>query len=143
MQVKLFKTGSDPRKVNKGLNEIATLDCKIKHPFDIVNPTIIIDGNYLDCNYFYIPSLERYYFANPPIALNDKLCEISGHCDVLSSFDVLSLTATVERQEFKRNSQIVDNEIILQSNNNFICQQVGNAVNSDYKIYLTTCGGEV
>lgn len=141
MQVVLYTMTSDPTYYNKVKNEIATLDCEFKNPIDIEHPTILIKGKYHNCNYFYIPYFNRYYFVTSVTGVSDDLVEFVGESDVLSSVNIPSLTAMVERQEYKRNNMLIDNEIIQQSNNNFICKQVGVPVNSNYEIYITTCGG--
>lgn len=142
MQVVLYTMTSDPTYYNKNKNVIATLDCEFKNPINIEEPTILIKGKYHNCNYFYIPYFNRYYFVTSCIGVSDDLVELSGISDVLSSVDLLNLSAMVERQEFKQNTMLIDSEIIQQSNNNFICKTVGNPVNANYEIYITTCGGD-
>lgn len=144
MQVQLYVMTSDSRYVDKNKTLLADTDCTFKQPIDVENPVIIIKGNDADkCNYFYIPHFNRYYFVTQCVGMNSDLTELHGNSDVLSSVNVKGLTATVERQEFKRNTKLVDNELIAQANNNFICRQVGNPVNLKYNIYITTCGGGV
>lgn len=139
--VKLYKMTSDPLYYIKEKELIVDTDCDFKAPIDVEKPTIIIRGKYDHCNYFFIPHFKRYYFVESCIGLSDNLIQLTGISDVLSSNNILNITATVERQERKRNIEIVDNELIAQANTNFICKQVGNKVNDGYMIYLTTCGG--
>lgn len=144
MQVQFFVMTSDTLHYIKDKTLIGSEDCQLKRPLDIENPTVLIRGKKYDkCNYFYIPYFNRYYFVQKCVGVSDDLVELSGLSDVLSSVPIVNLVATVERQEFKRNTQLVDNELIAQANNNFICRQVGDPVNGEYQIYITTCGGEV
>ena len=143
MEIYLYKMTSDPLCYNKQKEQITKLNCDIKLPIDIESPTIIIKGNYYDCNYVYIPHFNRYYFVEKVTGICDDLFQFDCMSDVLSSNPINNLVALVERQEFKRNTQIVDNELIAQANNNFICRTVGDPVISTYNIYLTTCGGVI
>ena len=146
-KVKLYKMTSDVLCYNKTKELIAETNCKFKSPIDIESPTIRIkiDSNslisYEKCNYLEIPKFNRFYFVTKIVGICDDIIEISCESDVLSSNDITTITALVERQEFKRNTQIIDNELILQSNNNLIVKTVGNPVITDYSIYITTCGG--
>lgn len=142
MEIYLYKMTSDPICYNKKKEQIAKLNCELKLPVNIETPTIIIKGNYHECNYVYIPYFKRFYFVNKVTGICDDLVQFDCVSDVLSSNDITQLTALVERQEFKRNTKLIDNELLIQSNNNFICRTVGAPVISDYTIYITTCGGE-
>ena len=141
MEIYLYKMTSDPLCYNKKKEQIAKLNCDIKQPIDIESPTIIIKGDYYNCNYVYIPHFNRYYFVEKVTGICDDLVQFDCLSDVLSSNPITNIVALVERQEFKRNTKIVDNELIAQANNNFLCRTVGNPVISKYNIYLTTCGG--
>lgn len=140
-RVVLYTNSSDPLYYNKSLTQLADTECDFKSPIDIERPSIVIRGKYDTCNYVYIPHFNRYYFVERCIGLSDNLIQLNCVSDVLSSVDLSNLSATVERQEFKRNTQIIDNELICQANTNFICKQVGSAVNDGYNIFITTCGG--
>ena len=140
--VKLYRNTSDVNCFHKNIELIKDIDCDFKAPINVETPTIIVRGMWHSANYFYIPMFNRYYFVTELIGLSDNLLQISGLSDVLSSNDITKLTAIVERQEFKRNTKLIDNELLIQSNNNFICRTVGNPVINDYNIYITTCGGE-
>ena len=140
--VKLYRNTSDVNCFHKNIELIKDIDCDFKAPINVETPTIIVRGMWHSANYFYIPMFNRFYFVTELIGLSDNLLQISGISDVLSSNDITKLTAIVERQEFKRNTKLIDNELLIQSNNNFICRTVGNPVINDYNIYITTCGGE-
>lgn len=137
----LYQMTSDKRTYNKNKTKLTEINCEYKQPIDIVNPVVILKGKFTNCNYIYLEDFKRYYFVNKIVGLCDDIVSLQCHCDVLSSNNILGLQALVERQEFKRNSQLVDNQIIMQSNTNFFAKQVGNPVIADYNIFITTCGG--
>ena len=145
MKVIFYKNNSDNRVVNKQLTIIKELNITRKIEKSIFEPVIEIvkDRDLNNCNYVYIEEFNRFYFVVDIMELDGNIYRITMKEDVLTSFknSILNLTALVERQEFKRNTQIVDNELLSQANNNFYCKTVGNYVNNDYNIYLTTCGG--
>lgn len=145
MKVIFYRNNSDNRVVNKQLTIIKELNITRKIDKSIFEPIIEIvkDRDMNNCNYVYIEEFNRFYFVVDIMELDGNIYRITMKEDVLTSFknSILNLTALVERQEFKRNTQIVDNELLSQSNNNFYCKTVGNYVNNDYNIYLTTCGG--
>lgn len=145
MKVIFYRNNSDNRVVNKQLTIIKELNITRKIEKSIFEPVIEIvkDRDMNNCNYVYIEEFNRFYFVVDIMELDGNIYRITMKEDVLTSFknSILNLTALVERQEFKRNTQIVDNELLSQANNNFYCKTVGNYVNNDYNIYLTTCGG--
>lgn len=140
-RVILYRMSSDKNVYNKTKSQIEELQCDYKQPIDIVNPTVIIKGKFHNCNYIYLADFNRYYFVEKVTGLTDDIVALQCHCDVLSSNNITELTALVERQEFKRNTQLVDNQIPMQSNEDFIARTVGSPVIDDYNIYITTCGG--
>ena len=54
---------------------------------DILNPSFIIQLDSFIYNYFYIPQFSRYYFVTNITSLRKGLWRISGHVDVLYSYD--------------------------------------------------------
>lgn len=145
MKVIFYRNNSDNRVVDKQLTIIKELNLTRKIEKSIFEPIIEIvkDRELNNCNYVYIEEFNRFYFVVDIMELNGNIYRITMKEDVLTSFknSIFNLNALVERQEFKRNTQIVDNELLSQANNNFYCKTVGNYVNNDYNIYLTTCGG--
>lgn len=147
MKYIFYKNFSDNRKLSKQLFTIKSINNAVrKVEKSIFEPTIEVakDNSLNNCNYLYIEEFDRFYFITDIVDIGGNTYRITTKEDVLETFknSILNLTCLVERQEFKRNLQIVDNELISQANNNFYCRQVGNKVNGDYYIYLTTCGGQ-
>lgn len=147
MQVIFYKNSSDPKKLHKNLTEVKTLsNVRMQMPFDILNPKLSVANfvNWQEINYCYIPELGRFYYCRLTLGTGE-IIHIECQVDVLMSniAKIENLTCLINRQEYKRNPYIVDNQIITQNNYNFHCRQFGNSVcaNSDYNIYLTVTGG--
>lgn len=64
----------------------------------------------LECNYIYIPNLNRYYYVKSKDIVRTNLVRFNCHCDVLMSFKdiVLQQSGIVGRQENKYNPMIYD-----------------------------------
>lgn len=86
VEVKCAVYRGDPRVIDKKPELIKSLECRIVKPFDIINPTIIIenDKNVENCNYFVIE--KRKYFKAGEKKLGNKMLEIILHEDVLSTW---------------------------------------------------------
>lgn len=142
-RVILYKMTSDPIKFTKNKNMIKETSCEFKSPIDVVNPVLRIKGYYADCNYVYVQYFKRHYFVTKVVGLNDDVVELTCHSDVLSNNNIKDLTTTVERQEFKRNTSLIDKELLLQANTNLVGRNFGDSVcgESNYNTYITVSGG--
>ena len=81
---------SDKEHITKDVDDVITLTGALRDGCDIRNPIILITGDISTLNtvnYFTIPIWNRSYFlTTAPRAVRTGVFEISGHCDVLSSF---------------------------------------------------------
>lgn len=70
-----------------------------------------------DCNYAFIPQLNRYYFITDIVAVNNRLWELHMHVDVLMSFkdELSNVNGFVSRNEFTFNQFLIDDEIQIQN----------------------------
>lgn len=97
-----------------GINELVVDDSDNK----------VIDDNHIrvcitrasqlfECNYCYIPIFKRYYYINDIISVRNKLWEIHLSVDVLMTYKdiILNQTALIDRNEFKANPYLIDDEI--------------------------------
>lgn len=86
MQVKLTTTTKRENSTYIPTFSI-TLQCRLKAPSSVMNPTLMFDrenvGN--NYNYAYIPEFDRYYFVTN-IVYAGALVEYDLRCDVLASF---------------------------------------------------------
>lgn len=116
------------------VNPIITIDINYAN-FDELNVDVVDDENdeivddenndvvvqfnntLFDCNYAYIPQLNRYYFITDIVAVTNKLWELHMHVDVLMSNAVQLQNAYgfVTRNEFTFNKELIDDEIQIQN----------------------------
>jgi len=120
-QVVLQRSLSDRKKLEKDIIDVKTLSGTLKNETSIVNPTIICEVNVneiANVNYMTITSFGRRYFITDITSIRNGLVEISGHCDVLTTYAgaIKSNTAVVKRQENNWNMYVPD-EIIASFQN--------------------------
>lgn len=85
----LQTNASEKNRVDKSLTDVLTVTGVLKEDTSIVDPVILVKmdiSQVIPCNYFTIAAFGRSYFMHPPKSVNGGFVEISGHCDVLSSF---------------------------------------------------------
>jgi hypothetical protein len=102
MNISFGSTTSEKRQLDKDVSYSVSLSGTLRNETNVVNPTILVEANVstlAGCNYMSIPAFHRQYFITDIRAISDDLCEVSGHCDVLSSFKsgIRSNTAVVAR----------------------------------------------
>ena len=102
MNIAFGSTTSEKRQLDKDVSYSVSLSGTLRNETNVVNPTILVEANVstlAGCNYMSIPSFHRVYFITDIRSISDDLCEVSGHCDVLSSFKtgIRSNTAVVAR----------------------------------------------
>ena len=88
MIINMYINKSDPKKVYKNLQLLReNVTVKVWDDISIENPTLLVklDNIVPQCNYVYIPSFNRYYFASLQIIEGNKAI-LSLECDVLKSF---------------------------------------------------------
>ena len=113
MTITLYHTTSDINVVNKIFDTENSITINFKNIEDIDNPviTLTLDNNINNYNYFYLPTLKRYYFITKIEIINNNIYKITGHIDVLMSFKdkFLPLKAIIKRNENSFNSYLDDN----------------------------------
>lgn len=141
----LYNNNSDNRKVNKTLGEIKTVDCELKRPANNIELSIrILDSEWVDsANYVYLPLFNSYYFIKNYSYQAGGIVELYLGIDVLQTYSsyILGLYTFVERQEYKNNAYIIDNELPVRNNRKIDCIQCGNIGDpSGSNIILTVVG---
>lgn len=86
MQLNLYKTLDSENVINKTLSDLMTIDINLKSSVDIVNPEIVLNGDFRGFNYAHIPELNRFYFIDQIEQLNLKLVKLNLRCDVLETY---------------------------------------------------------
>lgn len=106
MTIVLYNSTAEKEVLNKSgyLTQVSTLTGTLRKECNIVDPRIIVELDTLpNFNYAYIPEFNRYYFLTDVTSVNNKLWEISLHCDVLFSHmnGIMGLTCDIGRNEFE------------------------------------------
>lgn len=109
----LQKNGSEDIKLDKSLTEISTLTGTLKEETSLIDPTIVFQGDvskYIGANYMTIDTLGRKYFITDIVSISKGIFEISGHCDVLTTYasQIRSNSGIVSRQESNYNLYLND-----------------------------------
>lgn len=114
ISVKLCHNSSPAEKITKTLDAGNTYSCTLKNDCSILRPVIDIrtSDNITTYNYMYISDLQRYYFIDDIISLNNNLWRISGHVDVLETYksEILAQTGVIKRQQNLYNLYLDDPE---------------------------------
>ena len=122
MDIILYNTNSDPRKLNKTLVQLSSISVRLKDDTDIMRPVIELDSANLPptANYCYIEKFGRYYFINRQgISIGHDLL-LTLDVDVLMSFAGIIKNSRVvaKRTSNKYNRYISDNIPLLSKQNN-------------------------
>lgn len=120
MNVTLYKTSDDMRKVNKTLTTIGKQKTlHIYDSIDIISPVFVLDYNadLLTANYLYCGNLARYYFINDITLDNGKRMYISCSEDVLMTYktQLLNCECCVMRNE-NALGEVVDDKLPIAPN---------------------------
>ena len=122
MNIILYNTKDDNRKLNKTLTEIKTITVRLKDDTDIMHPVIELDGANLPptANYCHIAAFGRYYYINQQDIKIGRDLVLTLSVDVLMSWKSLILNSTViaERTSNKYNKYIPDKIPMLSRQNN-------------------------
>ena len=157
MNVTFYQNNSDKRYLTKNLTNGKTYSgLIIKENLDGMNPIFrlkvsndsinMIMGFY---NYMYVADLNRYYYITDRKLLNGMVAEISGHEDVLMTFQgIRNLDATITRQENIGINDIVDPLLPLKNRKDLSVIEfdssefnTSSANASDYNFVLNVSGG--
>lgn len=97
MDIILYNTADDNRKLNKTLTAIKTIPVRLKDDTDIMHPVIELDSANLPptANYCYIAAFGRYYYINQQGIKIGRDLTLTLSVDVLMSFKSQILASTV------------------------------------------------
>lgn len=133
----LYSINDGDNVINKNLVNGVNVPIHLKQGFDIINPDIVLNGDYRGFNYAHIPSLNRFYFINNIEQLNLRLVKLNMSCDVLETYksEILNLNAI-----FIRDSKDGDYVNIEASSDNMIINTFKSDITleHDSNIVLTT-----
>lgn len=122
MNVTLYKTSDDINVMNKTLTAITnpiacapTIDCNTE------NPSIILAYNsaYLNCNYAYIDTFNKYYYVAPPTVQSGQRIKLDLTVDALYTYreSIKNCKGLVLRSESEgKPTAVVDNMLPINPN---------------------------
>ena len=121
MDIILYNTTDDSRKLNKTLTAIKTITVRLKDDTDIMNPVIELDGANLPptANYCYIAAFNRYYFINQQGIKIGRDLTLTLAVDLLMSFKekILSSRVIAAKSTNRCNKNLPDNIPLLAKRN--------------------------
>lgn len=122
MTVKLYTNISPNNVVSKNISEIKSVIADMPVSFDVLNPSIIVNGKYPECNYIYIPYTGRYYYCKPTL-LSNNTTKLDCKVDVLMSArsSIYGTSQYVARCETSENNALIDSVIPLKNEYTVIC----------------------
>ena len=121
MDIILYNTTDDSRKLNKTLTAIKTISVRLKDDTDIMHPVIELDAANLPptANYCYIAAFNRYYYINQQGIKIGRDLTLTLAVDVLMSFKTTILNSSViaAKSTNRCNKNLPDNIPILAKRN--------------------------
>lgn len=145
MTIDFYKNHSEKNKLDKDLTSVTSMTGELKENCSIIDPVIKIVGNvgtFAAVNYMYIAEFGRYYFINNVISINNDICEVHAHVDVLSTYkdQIRAQNAIVSRQERKWNLYLNDGAFKTYQNPYIITKAFSSGFTSQHFV-LTVAGG--
>lgn len=131
-----FATANEPKnKVIKNPVPVTTRTVTLVEPCDILNPTIITAGSYINANYVTGLFGRNYYITSQNLANGKNFVTLK--CDVLSSFanSIIGTSQYVVRCETENNDAIIDTAIPLKNEYKTVCTK-GAAIPSGTSMFL-------
>ena len=145
MTIEFYVNQSEKNRLDKTLVSAFNLNGELKEDCSIIDPVIKIIGDVssmASVNYMYIPSFSRYYFINNVISINNEICEVHAHVDVLSTYkdEIRAQRAVVSRQEKKWNLYLNDGVFKTYQNPYIITKAFSSGFTSQHFV-LSIAGG--
>lgn len=145
MTIEFYVNQSEKNRLDKTLVSAFNLNGELKEDCSIIDPVIKIVGDVSSMssvNYMFIPSFSRYYFINNVISINNEICEVHAHVDVLSTYkdEIRAQRAVVSRQEKKWNLYLNDGVFKTYQNPYIITKAFSSGFTSQHFV-LSIAGG--
>lgn len=145
MTIVFQKNLSEKNKFSKDLETIVSKTGALRENTSIVNPTVRVQGamsDFAECNYMSIPEFSRSYFITDIVSVGLGVVELTGHCDVLTSFasQILTNRAVVSRQEKAFNRYLNDNLFKIYQNNEVVTAPLSGSGFEQAGFILVTAG---
>ncbi len=145
MTINFYVNQSEKNRLDKTLTSAFDLNGELKEDCSIIDPVIkvVADVSSMSSvNYMYIASFGRYYFINNVISINNEICEVHAHVDVLSTYkdEIRAQRAVVSRQEKKWNLYLNDGVFKTYQNPYIITKAFSSGFTSQHFV-LSIAGG--
>lgn len=145
MTIEFYVNQSEKNRLDKTLVSAFNLNGELKEDCSIIDPVIKIVSDVstmASVNYLYIASFGRYYFINNVISINNDICEVHAHVDVLSTYkdEIRAQRAVVSRQEKKWNLYLNDGVFKTYQNPYIITKAFSSGFTSQHFV-LSIAGG--
>lgn len=119
--ITLQRCNSEPIRMDKSIDNIATYSGNLREGTSIIDPIIKIECEISDvrrCNYLTIPSFGRSYFVKNIVSVRNDLVEFTCHVDVLSTYasEIRRNAGIVKRQENLWNLYLNDGSLKVYQN---------------------------
>lgn len=120
--ITLYNNTSENNRLTKNITEVTTLTGELRNETSILRPSIKVEmaaGSFPpSVNYMYIAEFGRYYFIDDVQSVRNNVTIISGHVDVLMTYNsqIRNCTAIIRRQENDWNLYINDGSLITYAN---------------------------
>lgn len=145
MTINFYTNQSEKNRLDKTLVSAFDLNGELKEDCSIIDPVIKVVADVssmASVNYLYIASFGRYYFINNVISINNEICEVHAHVDVLSTYkdEIRAQRAIVSRQEKKWNLYLNDGVFKTYQNPYIITKAFSSGFTSQHFV-LSIAGG--
>lgn len=99
MELILYRTLDNANVINKVLTDPITVNITLKNDVNIINPEIVLSGDFRGYNYAHIPELNRFYFIESFEQINLRFGKLFMSCDVLETYkaDILNCSGNIKR----------------------------------------------
>lgn len=131
-----FSNAIEPKnKVIKNPVTVTTRTVTLVEPCDILNPTIITAGSYINANYVTGLFGRNYYITSQNLTSGKNFVTLK--CDALTSFakSIIGTSQYVVRCESESNDEIIDTAIPLKNEYKTVCTK-GGAIPSGTSMFL-------
>ena len=104
-----YNTNDNVNKINKNLSGSEQTTCDIINMTNIINPSIVVNSQYINKNYVYINDLSRYYFVKD-ITISNNMIIMQLEIDVLYTYknEILNSTQYISRCEDYKFTDVKD-----------------------------------
>lgn len=141
MVIKLYKTVSDPKTVNKILNDEKAITGVARNPVNIVNPIIEIENDNTTLagyNYAYIEDYNRYYYVTVQAdSYNMNTLTLTSDVLMTAKAWLLARPATITRNEKLYNSYLTDPSFNAYAYKNIVTRTFPAGITQDNIILMT------